>query len=147
VHLLTEKFGFDDAFNYKREQDIDAALKRYVGETNLLSMNCKRNIVTFFLFLFFCKSLKYFCYYCCRYFPEGIDIYFENVGGAMLDAVLLNMRLNGRIAVCGMISQYNSEKPEGVHNLMNIVTRRLRMEGFVVSDHYSKYKKFEEVIA
>jgi 2-alkenal reductase (NADP+) len=64
----------------------------------------------------------------------------------MLDAVLLNMRLNGRIAVYGMISQHNAEKPEGVHNLMNIITRRLRMEGFVVAGHYSKYKKFEEVI-
>nr|POF01841.1 2-alkenal reductase (nadp(+)-dependent) [Quercus suber] len=42
-----------------------------------------------------------------RYFPQGIDIYFENVGGKMLDAVLLNMRIGGRISVCGMISQYN----------------------------------------
>lgn len=65
----------------------------------------------------------------------------------MLDAVLLNMRLNGRIAACGMISQYNIKKPEGVHNLMNMVIKRLRMEGFVVSDHYSKYRKFEEMIA
>nr|POF21154.1 (+)-pulegone reductase [Quercus suber] len=47
-----------------------------------------------------------------RYFPEGIDIYFENVGGKMLDAVLLNMRDHGRIAVCGMVSQYNLAQPE-----------------------------------
>lgn len=73
-------------------------------------------------------------------------MYFENVGGAMLDAVLLNMRISGRIAACGMISQYNIEKLEGVHNLMNIVTKRLRMEGFVVADHYSKYRKFEEMM-
>ena len=46
-----------------------------------------------------------------RYFPEGIDIYFENVGGQMLDAVLLNMRKYGRIPVVGMISQYNLKKP------------------------------------
>lgn len=108
VNLLMEKFGFDDAFNYKKEQDLNAALKR------------------------------------C--FPEGIDMYFENVGGTMLDAVLLNMRIGGRIAACGMISQYNIEKLEGVHNLMNIVTKRLRMEGFEVTDHYSKYRKFEEMM-
>ncbi|XP_012077835.2 NADP-dependent alkenal double bond reductase P2 [Jatropha curcas] len=78
VDLLTNKFGFDAAFNYKEEQDWDAALKRY--------------------------------------FPEGIDIYFENVGGKMLDAVLLNLRTHGRVAACGMISQYNLEHPEGVHN-------------------------------
>ncbi|KAB1218174.1 Polygalacturonase [Morella rubra] len=53
-----------------------------------------------------------------RYFPEGIDIYYENVGGKMLDAGLLNMRVHGRIAVCGMISQYNLDKPEGVYNLI-----------------------------
>ncbi|KAJ3703536.1 hypothetical protein LUZ61_007241 [Rhynchospora tenuis] len=108
VTLLKEKFGFDDAFNYKKEQDLNATLKR------------------------------------C--FPEGIDIYFENVGGAMLDAVLLNMRNYGRIATCGMVSQYNLEKPEGVHNLINILWKRLRMEGFVVLDHYSKYRKFEEMV-
>ncbi|KAJ4766772.1 Zinc-binding dehydrogenase family protein [Rhynchospora pubera] len=108
VTLLEEKFGFDDAFNYKKERDLNAALKR------------------------------------C--FPEGIDIYFENVGGAMLDAVLLNMRNCGRIAACGMVSQYNLEKPEGVHNLINIVSKRVRMEGFVVLDHFSKYRKFEEMV-
>ena len=63
--------------------------------------------------------------YCfSRYFPEGIDIYFENVGGKMLDAVLLNMRIGGRIAVCGMISQYNLDKPEGVHNLIDLIVKR-----------------------
>lgn len=77
-----------------------------------------------------------------RYFPEGIDIYFENVGGNMLDAVLLNMRLRGRIAVCGMISQYNLEKPEGIHNLFCLIAKRIRMEGFLVFDYYHIYPKF-----
>ena len=64
--------------------------------------------------------------YCfVRYFPEGIDIYFENVGGKMLDAVLLNMRAHGCIAGCGMISQYNLDKPEGVHNLMHLIYKRV----------------------
>ncbi|XP_030445254.2 2-alkenal reductase (NADP(+)-dependent)-like isoform X1 [Syzygium oleosum] len=108
VDLLKNKFGFDDAFNYKEELDLDAALKR------------------------------------C--FPEGIDIYFENVGGKMLDAVLLNMKLHGRITVCGMISQYSLEQPEGVHNLLNLLLKRVRMEGFVVPDYYHLYPKFLETV-
>ncbi|KAG6400095.1 hypothetical protein SASPL_141583 [Salvia splendens] len=109
VDLLKNKFGFDEAFNYKEEQDYNAALKRY--------------------------------------FPDGIDIYFDNVGGKMLEAVLNNMRLNGRVALCGMISQYNSlEQPEGVHNLINALVKRVRMEGFFTSDHYHLYPKFLEMV-
>ncbi|XVE84386.1 hypothetical protein DITRI_Ditri17bG0008300 [Diplodiscus trichospermus] len=108
VELLTNKFGFDAAFNYKEEPDLDATLKRY--------------------------------------FPEGIDIYFENVGGKMLDAVLLNMRMHGRIAVCGMISQYNLDHPEGLHNLMYLIGKRIRMEGFLVLDFYHLYPKFLKMV-
>ncbi|XP_075661728.1 2-alkenal reductase (NADP(+)-dependent)-like [Castanea sativa] len=81
-----------------------------------------------------------------RYFPEGIDIYFENVGGKMLDAVLLNMRAHGHIAGCDMISQYNLDKPEGVHNLMHLIYKRVRIEGFVVTDYFHLYPKFLEYI-
>ena len=63
----------------------------------------------------------------------------------MLDAVLSNMRNHGRIAVCGMISQYNLEKPEGVHNLFYLITKRIRMDGFLVFDFYHKYPQFEEI--
>ncbi|KAH6809289.1 Zinc-binding dehydrogenase family protein [Perilla frutescens var. frutescens] len=108
VDLLKNKFGFDDAFNYKEEQDYNAALKRY--------------------------------------FPDGIDIYFENVGGKMLDAVLNNMRVHGRIPVCGMISQYGLERPESVHNLFNLISKRIRMQGFIVGDHYHLYPKFLEMV-
>ncbi|XP_047335915.1 2-alkenal reductase (NADP(+)-dependent)-like [Impatiens glandulifera] len=81
-----------------------------------------------------------------RYFPNGIDIYFEQVGGKMLDAVLTNMRLNGRIAVCGMISQYNLEESEGVHNLLKLVHKRIEMRGFLVFDYYHMYPKYLETI-
>ena len=64
----------------------------------------------------------------------------------MLDAVLVNMNLHGRIAVCGMISQYNLEQPEGVHNLFYLVTKRIRMEGFLVFDYYHQYPKFLDMI-
>ncbi|KAF7813054.1 2-alkenal reductase (NADP(+)-dependent)-like [Senna tora] len=77
VEILKNKFGFDAAFNYKEEYDLDATLKRY--------------------------------------FPEGIDIYFENVGGDMLEAALLNMRRRGRI---------------------------VRIEAFTVFDYYHLYSEF-----
>lgn len=64
----------------------------------------------------------------------------------MLDAVLLNMRVRGRIAVCGMISQYNLEKPEGVYNLAQVIGKRIRMEGLLAGDHYHLYPKFLELV-
>ncbi|KAI3712925.1 hypothetical protein L1987_71495 [Smallanthus sonchifolius] len=81
-----------------------------------------------------------------RYFPNGIDIYFENVGGNMLDAVLCNMRLHGRIAVCGMISQYNLNQHQGIKNLVFLILKRIRMEGFLVIDYHHLYPKFFEMI-
>ena len=81
-----------------------------------------------------------------RYFPLGIDIYFENVGGKMLDAVLLNMRDHGRIAVCGLISQYNLDEPEGLKNLMHLLLNQVRMEGFRVFEYYHLYSKFLDTV-
>jgi NADPH-dependent curcumin reductase CurA len=65
--------------------------------------------------------------------PNGVDVYFENVGGAHLDAALPRMNVRGRIPVCGMISTYNGGG-DGVHGLFNLIYRRIRMEGFVASD-------------
>ena len=64
----------------------------------------------------------------------------------MLDVVLLNMRLCGRIAMCGMISQNNLEQREGVHNLFCLITKRVCMEGFIVFDYYHMYPKFLDMI-
>lgn len=75
--------------------------------------------------------------------PQGIDVYFENVGGAHLEAALDNLNNFGRIAACGMISTYNDAEPQpGPRNLFKVVTKRLRMEGFIVRDHLDVQQQF-----
>lgn len=70
-----------------------------------------------------------------RYFPEGIDVYFEHVGGKFLDAVPLNMKEHGRIAACGMISQYDLAEPEPLKNLFQILLKRLHVQGLAHRDY------------
>ncbi|HEY6578022.1 MAG TPA: NADP-dependent oxidoreductase, partial [Rhizomicrobium sp.] len=68
--------------------------------------------------------------------PDGIDVYFDNVGGTHLDAALANMRPSGRIAVCGMIAQYNdASPPPGPANIVAVIPLRLTIRGFIVTDH------------
>jgi NADPH-dependent curcumin reductase CurA len=68
--------------------------------------------------------------------PDGIDVYFDNVGGETLDALLPLMRLHGRIPVCGMVSQYNdADNPPGLKNVWQVVVNRLTMRGFITYDH------------
>jgi len=68
--------------------------------------------------------------------PAGIDVYFENVGGEILDAVLARINLHARIPLCGLISQYNAAKPmPGPYNLAQLIIKRARLEGFLVSDY------------
>ena len=81
-----------------------------------------------------------------RYFPEGIDIYFDNVGGKTLDAVLLNMRTHCRVAVCGMISQYNLDQPKGINNMMHIMFKRIHVKGFSFHDYDHLYPKFLDTL-
>ena len=71
--------------------------------------------------------------------PQGIDVYFENVGGEMLDTVLAQMNLFSRVVVCGMISQYNVTEPYGVRNLRFVLTNRIRMQGMIVFDWKDRY--------
>lgn len=73
--------------------------------------------------------------------PDGIDVYFENVGGDHLQAALNHMNPFGRIPACGMISQYNSPQP-GPNNLSAIVRQRLTVRGFILSDHADRRPAF-----
>jgi len=79
-----------------------------------------------------------------RHCPNGIDVYFENVGGKTLDAVLSHVNPHARIAVCGMISQYNAAQPEPIFNLGKIVRNRVKMQGFVVGEHLAKLPEFTQ---
>ena len=79
--------------------------------------------------------------------PEGFDVYYENVGGVCLEAALNTLRLGGRIAVCGMIARYNAEGPApGPSNLAMVLIQRLRMQGFIIFDHWSDYPRFLEEV-
>jgi len=78
--------------------------------------------------------------------PDGIDVYFDNVGGAQLDAALPLMNQHGRIPVCGMISTYNGGG-DGVRNLARIIYKRVRIEGFVMTDFADLRPTFEAEMA
>nr|QLI49062.1 alkenal reductase-like protein [Gloriosa superba] len=110
VNLLKEEFKFDDAFNYKKEADFDAALSKYL--------------------------------------PSGIDIYVDNVGGKMLEAVLNHVNKKARIPLCGMISQYNQvwTERDGVRNLLNMIGKEVRMEGFIITSYLQQFQDFEQEI-
>ena len=73
-------------------------------------------------------------------FPQGIDVFFDNVGGEILRAALANLAIKGRIVLCGGISSYNDAAPgPGLPNYLELVVRRGRMEGFIVLDYASRF--------
>ncbi|MFJ6561026.1 NADP-dependent oxidoreductase [Streptomyces sp. NPDC091412] len=75
--------------------------------------------------------------------PDGIDVYFDNVGGEHLEAAIGSLKLGGRIAICGMISVYNNTEPApGPRNLARLIQTRGRIEGFLVGDHYDLQPEF-----
>lgn len=81
------------------------------------------------------KDLKAAC-------PDGVDIYFDNVGGAVLETVLFQMNEKGRVVCCGAVSQYDADAPSGPRNLPGlVVVKRLRMEGFIVMDFADQDQK------
>ncbi len=81
--------------------------------------------------------------------PDGVDIYFDNVGGAMLDAAILNMKENGRIVVSGQVSEYNRGPNElvGIRNVTRFITHRLKMEGLVVFDYFKGFRAAQAEMA
>jgi NADPH-dependent curcumin reductase CurA len=75
-----------------------------------------------------------------RHAPDGIDVYFDNVGGEILDAALANLAMHARVVICGAISQYNAtEGMRGPANYMSLLITRSRMEGFVIFDYADRY--------
>ncbi len=77
--------------------------------------------------------------------PDGIDVYFDNVGGAHLEAALMAARPFARFALCGMISQYNAtDMGPGIRGLIMAVGKQLRIEGFIVSSHFNELPQFVE---
>jgi NADPH-dependent curcumin reductase CurA len=74
---------------------------------------------------------------------DGVDVYFDNVGGPTLEAAIGALRKYGRIVACGSISRYNAARGEGgPRNLFMITTKRLRMQGFIIFDHYDRFPEF-----
>lgn len=109
VALLTSKYGYDAAFNYK-----DGPVAEQLAKAA----------------------------------PDGIDVYFDNVGGEHLEAAIGAFNDFGRAALCGAISEYNeAEKASGPKNLSNIVTRSLRLEGFTIGNHTHHFPAFSAEMA
>jgi NADPH-dependent curcumin reductase CurA len=74
--------------------------------------------------------------------PKGIDVYFDNVGGEILDIALARLRMHGRIVICGAISQYNNTGPiKGPSNYLSLLVNRGTMQGMVVMDYAKDYKQ------
>ena len=80
--------------------------------------------------------------------PDGIDLYFDNVGGEVLNAALANLAMHARIVICGAISQYNAETATpGPSNYMALLVRRATMTGFLVFDHSAEYRVARQRLA
>lgn len=79
--------------------------------------------------------------------PEGIDVYFDNVGGEHLDAAMAVANQNARFAICGMIDMYNSSDPVSFKHLFRVISARIRIEGFIVSDFRDQMSSFHDDMA
>ncbi|MFF1417394.1 NADP-dependent oxidoreductase [Streptomyces sp. NPDC058280] len=80
--------------------------------------------------------------------PDGIDVYFDNVGGDHLEAALSSFNLHGRATICGMIAQYNSTEPSPApRNLALVIGKRLRLQGMLVGDHFALQPQFVKDVA
>ena len=79
--------------------------------------------------------------------PNGIDVYFENVGGAVQQAVFARLNDFGRMIMCGMVSEYNDLEPRPGPNLMAVVRKRLKIQGFIVGDHWQRWGEYRAMAA
>jgi len=80
--------------------------------------------------------------------PKGINVYFDNVGGEILDTALRSLAMHARVVICGAISQYNAtEPPKGPANYLALLVQRARMEGFLVMDFQSRYAEAQAELA
>jgi NADPH-dependent curcumin reductase len=80
--------------------------------------------------------------------PDGIDLYFDNVGGSILNDCLGQLALRGRVVLCGAISSYNSDgPPPGPSNYINLLIRRGRMEGFIILDYFGRFPEAQAEVA
>jgi len=70
--------------------------------------------------------------------PDGVDVIFENVGGIILDAGLMNLNLHARVGLCGLISEYNTE-PRGIRNLWQLIVKRAQIRGLLVADYVERF--------
>lgn len=77
-----------------------------------------------------------------RYFPEGIDIYFDNVGGEMLEAAIANMNNFGRVAACGVISEYTDKGRGARQDMLDVIYKRIRIQGFLAADYLNVFEDF-----
>jgi NADPH-dependent curcumin reductase CurA len=79
--------------------------------------------------------------------PNGVDIYFENVGGEILEEVLRRLNAFARIPLCGLISQYNETQPQGLRNLSALLVNRVTVRGFIVTDHLDRWPAAENELS
>jgi NADPH-dependent curcumin reductase len=80
--------------------------------------------------------------------PDGVDLYFDNVGGSILNDCLGQLALKGRVVLCGAISSYNSDgPPPGPSNYINLLIRRGRMEGFIIIDYFDRFPAAQAEVA
>jgi NADPH-dependent curcumin reductase CurA len=79
--------------------------------------------------------------------PNGVDVHFENVGGEVLDAVLALMNPFSRITICGLVSQYNATEPYAVRNFRSVLTNRIRVQGFIVTDRMELWRRALDELA
>ena len=74
--------------------------------------------------------------------PDGIDVYFDNVGGDHLDAAFAHARQNARFAICGMIEAYNAAEPQAFRYIMRVIAMRVRVQGFIYTDYLPRMAEF-----